>query len=350
MRDTLELAALLFLLVLGHNVVRGSDRILRDTVSGFAIWLGTMAAITALMFRPLTLEVIVRIGVGVALVYAAFRSLVWARDLFRSLPRLPPPSRRRMKRLLAAAGYPQSVREEALGSLGGLIADRPALAAALLVSACEANPAPQELGAAITERLAKHVQAADELRDGFRELSGGEIAGDTALVDGVVLRYDVVVARKALRAARGNRRRGRLLRHWLRQLHNTRVHSVRAAALRQLGIEIPCVRDEGETAWERLERPGTILAFVFPLYAYIFLQQPLRAVLFSVCYATTLAYGAALIAQDSSAGWVFLAVAGLLHLSALIHLDVACGVQSLTPPGDACGNSVSKEEARRAAV
>ena len=347
MRDTLELAALLLLLVLGHNVVRGSGRILRDTVSGFALWLGTMVAITVLMFRPLMLEVIVRIGVGVALAYAAFRLLVWTRDLFRSLPRLAAPSRRRMRRLLAAAGYPQAVREEVLGGLDGLIDDRPALAAALLVSTCAASPAPEQPGTTITGQLAGNVRDADELRDAFRELSGGEIAGDTALVDGLVLRYDIAVARKALRAARSDRRRGRLLRHWFRQLHDTRISSARASALRQLGIDIPCVPDEGETAWERLGHPGMVATFVFPLYAYIVLQQRLRAVLFGLCYAITVAYGSALLAQHSSAGWVFLAVAGLLHLSALIHLDVACGVDLPRSPGAVRGDSIG-EEARRA--
>ncbi len=352
MRDTLELAALLLLLVLGHNVVRGSGRILRDTASGFALWLGTMAAITVLMFRPLLLEVLVRIGIGIALAYVAFRLFAWVRDLFRPLPRLPAPSRRRMRRLLLAAGYPKAVRKEALDSLGDLINDRPALAAALLVSVCATSPppeGPEEPGAIITGQLANHVRDADELLNAFRESSGGELPGDTDLVDGLILRHDIVVARKALKAARRDQRHSRLQRRWQAQLRNARTSSARAAALRQLGMEIPFTPDDGETAWKRLSRPEMLATFVFPLYAYIALKERRRAVLFGLCYALTAAYGSIALTRESDAGWVFLAVTGVLHISALIHLDAACGIDHSTPPSAVRDDGVG-EESRRAAA
>jgi len=352
MRDLIELGVLLFLMTLGYNVVRGSRRVMHETLAGLLLWAGILGAVAALMLMPSVLVTLAIAATGAMLAYGAVWLVLWFIRTLRPVPYLPVPRRHRLLALLKQAGYSRRSAKTALIGLWSTWPDNAGppriLAAAATVEACLAQPAEENLSGFLREEAARLAEAADFLRQGIAEASACAHSADRELAQGILLRLGFEGAKRALRVALVEGRGTQFRRRLVKAVSQEKVPHQRAQALRHLGIEVACEPPTGTSVWQRLGPHRAVPAAVFPMYAYATLGCGRRALLFTICYGLTATYGVHQLHQHRPAGWVFLAVAAMLHLSALFNLDLTCG--TVATPGSGEGGGRARATARHEAA
>jgi len=322
MTKMLELAFLLLLMTLAHNTVVGSRRMMKDTIAGFVIWSFMFGAAIALIMVPPVLAALVRILFWAGGAYAIWwlaRHLLW---LAVRLQRLPPPVGNEdvltLYRYRTGSRYEDAVRE-----VTGLLREfEPEAVALALITGKGEFPSGEEVAEHCTDQAERVTRVVGR----YQKASESRSHKDASLIARLMVRYrpgDVERAVKWLEAQGPGVSAGPFARVRARSLLISRL-----CREGDPGPFLDLLQDAGRAtcvSWGEIARevsPGRLaLALAFPPYAYALFGDTRRAVTFGLVYGLLIGYAVFALNTGNTAGWVFLAVAALAHLSAGFSLQ-----------------------------
>lgn len=315
MRDVIELLALMVLLVLGHHALDPRRRTAGDLLRAFGAWVAFFGAMSVLMFFPALVAWILRGAVALVVYYA----LRWAWDtglnLFRGPSFVPRLKRSRVAAMAAeilagggAAGGNGREWRQGVARLARRFA-----AADLLRAAIGLEGGGAEGACALPGRAAAAAAETDRLVEETFALHGGTASRwDRPFVAEALLVYDAGSVSKVLlrrEPALGGKARRVAAAEWLEK--EGRPAPWRET-LEELGLRPGSDRAQEEPPCVGLGR--RVAGVLCPPAGCAWAGMGRRALLLAATYAALLGYGGLSLLQGRSAGWIFLAVWGLLQV------------------------------------
>ena len=315
MAQMVELAALLLLMMTAHYAVAGGSRMFRDVVWGLVVWCLIFMAAFLLIRVPPFLAEILRVALVVGAAYVGWRLVSrLCRWVFRARRAPKGPRRDEIATLLHWRTACEA--EEAYAHVNELQEKHGPFRAALAVARVKQDAVPEQAFAQTREygeKLAENVQG---LAARLRKLADDPDA--EPFLEGLLWEYRLDDVRSAMKRLEGQPEAGgRLRSRLLKALRQCEPATPFLAALEQAEQErTPSLAD--------LDRffgsAGLGLAVLFPPLAFFQAGQTRRGGWFLAAYLILVVYAIAALRQGNSAGWVFLAVAGLYHLCGVFAL------------------------------
>jgi len=346
-RQLVELFCLLMFLSLGYPAAKGGVRMWHDALVGFLWWVGIMGALALLISFPVVLIWFIRIGLALGLLYAL--RLV-ARSAYHLYIRVPATQPARKSHVMQACHFFDADRraaaEEAATAMLKGYTIRIALAA--LVEALRRNVTAEKMLDAVAADCDRTTVLLKELAPALRSRSARARQLERDGLEQLVLFFGRESVEQSLTAAQ-KEGDGLTLRRLARVVRARAADSERGDVLRRLGFDVPVTAAEEKYApaqelllwifafihpfWVYFYFRGShkqslvwflvtgLFGFALCLWAYLRAGQIARALIFGIPSALIGAYGVyARFVMGLSSGWVFLAVFGLLYMTALLSL------------------------------
>ena len=326
MRQLIELLLLIAFLNLGYAAARGGRRVFHDALVGSLWWVGVLGALVFLISFPSILVWVVRVGLLAAIVYSVQALAIWLVHVFAGVPHLHSIRRRHLLRALRIIASPdrETLRpalNEALGKY------RRAVALNCVVDALVRRTGADQLAASLSNECETSARENDELAQRLAVLTGSDSRLDKGFTEGLVLRYGRAAVERALRQMEKDRHR--VSRRRLESAARGEANDeARARILRELGVDVEMPRQRSERPVPKMGQLTSAANLFVPIVAYLVNREFLRAAVFGLSYVTALGYGLYLLRDRESAGWVFIAATGLLHLTALFHPGTAASAET----------------------
>jgi len=332
MRDTIELIALILLLVAGYHALDGRHSTWRGAVRSFLAWACFFGGIIALSFFPRLVVIALHVALLFGVYYALRWVWDWGRDLVFGPPLVPRPKRRQAVNMILdqlAFGVPLiDMVPTSDASDAGAHFDEETVAEArrllktygfevVLRSAFQQERRGTELPEDFETRAQANRDAVEHLCRKIAKKHHVRVGRmDRRFVAGALLAYEEGSVDRVLRGldkplgTKGRRRRA--------------AKALAEDAKRSPWIDLliganlfPADRAERQAAVKE-KRPVSTAAYafgiVFPPAAYAMTGEGARGALLAFTSLALLGYSIFALLESRSVGWVYLAVWGLFQL------------------------------------
>ena len=310
-----ELAALVLLLAVGHGVISVTTEPLRLIARSFLMWTVGLAVVIALFSIPGIVTGVVRFGMVLVGAYAARWLIGDVASFLRGPHLMAEPdalavaeAARRVSDLPSAEC--RDMARRIVRDFDGTIA-----LLGLAYRARDAAAQEKEFAAGWREGCEKAVSAVREVAERFSRsrAEGRPPTMNIRFIAQAFCAYEPASVARVLERLPAPALSGRARR--ARAAHRFEKEARRSPILQQLGLERPAERGAGKSA--EGARPWMLLA---PWAGFARYGYSRRAAALGVSLALLLGYGLVALALDRASGWVYLAVAGLIHIEAAFAL------------------------------
>jgi len=301
----LELAGVLLLMSAGHGVLDPAPGAAGRVARNFFFWVVVFAAAVLLFWSPLVAAWLVRVGMVVLVAYGLWWAIGVAAEYVGGPYLLEPPN---AEALAEAARRASGLPPRACRRLARhMLREHDPYVALLALERLDAPGGEDEAAFEAAWRL-----AADEALAEVKGLTGRGArrvrAADIRLVAQALCLYEATSVERALHREDRPILGGRAARN--RFAAYLEKHGRRSRAAERLGLT---PFDAGERS--RVERGRVSVAgLVWPAWGLFRAGLPQRAATFAVSHGLLLAYGLAALGLGRGSGWVYLAVAALVHI------------------------------------
>lgn len=310
---------------LGYAAARNTKRPLQETGAAFIWWAAMFAILGILMAFPTLLVNAIRVGIAAAVIYFIWSVGHWIYYSFSGLPRMQRIKRKHIRLACSKmdrnrASDMKTAAREALKYYS-----KPIVLNALAVAALD-----EKMGKEAIDRQCRN--AADktgEIVERLRNITGKARRGDQRFIETLTLCCGADSVEQALSDI--EKESGKGGRSALMNLARRRTRNRdRAKWLRSIGVEAPLPAKDPETDGMAIDAGNLIIGFLCPLCIFIFTKRRGHALAYGASYFALLVYATILFGIGDGRAWVFLAVLGLIHLTAFFNAGIDWAIESNT--------------------